>query len=94
MKPKLRPYPSGGAVEALARGEADLVVIGVSPILDVPAVALVGWLPPELQSYVVFTASIGAEARDVDAARTLLTASTSPAALELFKARGFEPGSH
>jgi hypothetical protein len=35
MKDKLRPYPSGGAVEAVARGDADLVVIGISPILDV-----------------------------------------------------------
>src|ERR1700704_2683814 len=33
MKQKLRPYPAGGAVEAVARGEADLVVIGVSAIL-------------------------------------------------------------
>ena len=44
MKQRLRPYPSGGAVEAVARGEADLVVIGVSPILykrREPA----GWLP-------------------------------------------------
>ena len=57
LKPKLRPYPSGGAVEALARGEVDLVVIGISPILNAPAVTLVGWLPPELQSYIVFTAS-------------------------------------
>jgi molybdate transport system substrate-binding protein len=94
MKPKLRPYPSGGAVEALARGEADLVVIGVSPILDAPGVELVGWLPTEMQSYVVFTASIGSAARDVDAARTFLTALTSPAAIELFEARGFEPASH
>jgi molybdate transport system substrate-binding protein len=53
MKAKLRPYPSGGAVEAVARGEADLVVIGISPILDVPGVELIGWLPPELQSYIV-----------------------------------------
>jgi molybdate transport system substrate-binding protein len=93
MKPKLRPYPSGGAVAALARGEADLVVIGVSPILDVPAVELVGWLPSELQSYVVFTASISAAASEADAARALLTALTSPVAVELFKARGFEPTS-
>jgi molybdate transport system substrate-binding protein len=28
MKQKLRPYPSGGAVEAVARGEVDLVIIG------------------------------------------------------------------
>jgi molybdate transport system substrate-binding protein len=91
MKPKLRPYPSGGAVAALARGEADLVIIGVSPILDVPGVELVGWLPPELQSYVVFTASVSAAASEADAARTLLTALTSPIAVELFKAHGFEP---
>jgi molybdate transport system substrate-binding protein len=91
MKQKLRPYPSGGA--AVARGEVDLVIIGVSPILDVPGVELVGLLPPELQSYVAFTASIGAMASQVDGARTLLTALTSPAAVELFKAHGFEPAS-
>ena len=94
MKERLRPYPSGGAVEAVARGEADLVVIGISPILDVPGVELIGWLPPELQSYIVFTASIGSLARQVDGARTLLTALTSPAAVELFRAHGFEPASH
>jgi molybdate transport system substrate-binding protein len=91
MKPKLRPYPAGGAVAAVARGEAEIVVIGVSPILDVPGVELVGWLPPELQSYIVFTGSIGVAAREADAARTLLTLLTSPAAVALFKARGFEP---
>jgi molybdate transport system substrate-binding protein len=94
MKEKLRPYPSGGAVEAVARGEADLVVIGISPILDVPGVELSGWLPPELQSYIVFTASISTLAREVDGARTLLTALTSPAPVELFRAHGFEPASH
>jgi molybdate transport system substrate-binding protein len=91
MTAKLRPYPSGGALEALARGEVDLVVIGVSPILDAPGVELVGWLPADLQSYVVFTASIGAETREPDAARTLLNTLTSPAAVALFGAHGFEP---
>jgi molybdate transport system substrate-binding protein len=71
----------------------DLVLIGVSPILDVPGVELVGLLPPELQSYVVFTASIGAMASQVDGARTLLTMLRSAAAVELFKAHGFEPAS-
>jgi molybdate transport system substrate-binding protein len=93
MKQKLRPYPAGGAVAAVARGEADMVVIGVSPILDVPGVELVGWLPPELQRYIVFTGSIGVAAREADAARTLLTLLTSPAAVALFKAQGFEPAS-
>ena len=91
MKPKLRPYPSGGAVEALARGEADLVVIGISPILSMPAVSLVGWLPAELQSYIVFTGSIGAAAKQHEDAQTLLNLLTSPAAIALFKSQGFEP---
>ena len=93
MKQKLRPYPTGGAVEAVARGEAALVVIGISPILYVPGVELVSGLPPELQSYNVFTGSIGAATRQADAARTLLTWLTSPAAVELFKVQGFEPAS-
>jgi molybdate transport system substrate-binding protein len=91
MKGKLRPYASGGAVEAVARGEADLVVIGVSPVLYVPAVTLVGWLPPELQSYIVFTGNISAAAKQPEAAQTLLSLLTSPAAAEIFKAQGFEP---
>ena len=45
------------------------MVIGISPILDVPGVELIGWLPPELQSYIVFTASIGSLAKQVDGAR-------------------------
>jgi molybdate transport system substrate-binding protein len=91
MKPKLRPYPTGAAVEAVARGEVDLVVIGVSPILNLPAVTLVGWLPAGLQSYIVFTASIGAAARQPAAAQTLLSLLTSPAAIEFAKSQGFEP---
>ena len=91
MQPKLRPYPAGSAVEAVARGEADLVVIGISPILYVPGVTLVGWLPAELQSYIVFTASIGAAAKQPAAAQTLLSLLTTPAAIAMSKAQGFEP---
>jgi molybdate transport system substrate-binding protein len=69
-------------------------LIGISPILYVPAVTLVGWLPPELQSYIVFTGSIGAAAKQPEAAQTLLNSLTSPAAIELFKSQGFEPSPH
>jgi molybdate transport system substrate-binding protein len=91
IRPKLRPHSSGGAVEAVSRGEADLVVTGIAPILYAPAVELVGWLPPELQNYIVFTGSIGAAAKQPDAAQTLLNLLTSPAAIGVFKSHGFEP---
>jgi molybdate transport system substrate-binding protein len=86
MKSKLRPYPSGGAVEGVARGDADLVVIGVSTIRSEPAVTLVGWLPPELQNYIVFTASIGTAAKQPLAAQTLMNLLTSSTGIALFKA--------
>ena len=91
MQGKLRPYPSGAAVAALARGEADLVLIGVTPILQEPAVTLAGRLPAELQTYIVFTGSIGTAAKEPQAARTLLNLLTSPEGIALFKAQGFEP---
>jgi ABC-type molybdate transport system substrate-binding protein len=84
-------HPSGAAVEALARGEADLVLIGVTPILQVPAVTLAGRLPTELQTYIAFTGSIGTAAKEPQAARTLLNLLTSPEGIALFKAQGFEP---
>ena len=68
-----------------------MVVIGVSPILYVPAVTLVGWLPPELQSYIVFTGSVGAAAKQPAAAQILLSLLTSPAAVAFAKSQGFEP---
>ena len=91
MEGKLGPYPSGAAVAALAHGEADLVLIGVTPILQVPAVTLAGRLPAELQTYIVFTGSIGTAAKEPQAARTLLNLLTSPEGIALFKAQGFEP---
>ena len=90
MKPKLKPYPSGGATGAVARGEADIVITGLSAILYESGAELVGWLPPELQSYIVFTGSIGAAARQADTAKALLNLLTSPAAVEVFRAQGFE----
>jgi ABC-type molybdate transport system substrate-binding protein len=77
MKGKLRPYPSGGAVGAVARGEADLVLIGIAAIVDMGAAELVGWLPAELQSYIVYAGSIGVAAKQSQAARTLLSLLTS-----------------
>jgi molybdate transport system substrate-binding protein len=91
MQAKLRPQPSGSAASAIALGEAELVVTGIAAILDVPNVTLVGLLPSELQSYIVYTGNIAVGSRQPEAARTLLDLLTSPGAIELFKSQGFEP---
>ena len=100
MKAKLRPYPTkagrtpsggDGSVEAVAAGEVDIVVNGTVVIAAVPGVDLVGGLPPEVQTYVVFTAGVSARAKQPEAGRDLLRFLTTPAAVEVFKAGGLEP---
>jgi molybdate transport system substrate-binding protein len=100
MKGKLMPYPTAagrtpsggdGSVEAVAAGEADLAVNGTVVIAAVPGVDLVGGLPPELQTYVIFTAGVSARAKQAEAGRNLLTFLTTPAAIAVFKAGGLEP---
>jgi molybdate transport system substrate-binding protein len=92
MKAKLRPYPVPGSVEAVAAGEAEIVVNGTVVIAAVPGVELVGGLPPELQTYVVFTAGVSATAKEEEAGKALLHFLTAPEAAAVFKAKGLEPG--
>ena len=100
MKDKLKPYPTAagrspsggdGSVEAVEAGEADIVVNGTVVIAAVPGVDLVGGLPPELQTYVIFTAGVSAVAKQAEAGKELLNFLTTPAAVAVFKAKGLEP---
>jgi molybdate transport system substrate-binding protein len=93
MKPKLKPYEAGDAVEAVARGDAEMVVNGTVPILSVPNVEFVGWLPSDLQSYFTFTGGLSASAHEVDAGKALLNFLTGPSAVAIFKTKGLEPAS-
>lgn len=88
MKPKLRPGTDTQA--AVARGEVEMTVTGIVPILRSKGVELAGPLPPDLQSYSVFTAGIGATTKDRDAAAALLKFLTTPEAAAVFRRRGVE----
>jgi molybdate transport system substrate-binding protein len=50
-----------------------------------------GPFPPDLQLYTVFSAGIGAAAKDRAAAKTFIDFLTAPAAVPVFKAKGLEP---
>jgi len=92
MKPKLKPQRDGNTVDAVVTGEAEIAVSGTVTIKAVPGVELVGDLPPELQTYVVFTAGVGATAKEAEAGRALLNFLTTPSAVAVFKAKGLERG--
>jgi molybdate transport system substrate-binding protein len=78
--------------ERVAQGEVELGIIVIPNILSVPGAELVGPLPSEIQSYIVFTAAVSAQSPNQQAARDLIKLITSPAAVLVLKAKGMEPG--
>ena len=78
--------------ERVAQGEVELGIIVIPNILSVAGAELVGPLPPEVQSYIVFTAAVSAQSAHREAASDLIKLLKSPATVPLLKAKGMEPG--
>jgi molybdate transport system substrate-binding protein len=91
MKGKSRLISGGAVAEHVARGEAELGIHQISEILPVKGIALVGPLPAEIQSYTIYAAGVGANAREADAAKDLLKALTGPSVAEVLRSKGMDP---
>ena len=78
--------------EAVAAGDVELGLIVIPNILSVPGAQLVGPVPEEIQSYIVFTAAVSANSAKQQAARDLIAFLKSPAAIAAIKAKGMSPG--
>ena len=78
--------------ELVAKGEIELGLVVITQIVTTPGVELVGRIPKEIQSYITFTAGVGAKAQAPEAARTLLEFLKGPVALPVIQAQGMEPG--
>ena len=77
MQGKLKPMEAEDTVEVVARGEADLVVVVATRIMDVAGVDMVGPIPEELQTKIGFAAGL-ASTKEPDAAKTLIRFLTAP----------------
>jgi molybdate transport system substrate-binding protein len=78
--------------EAVAAGDVELGMIVIPNIISVPGAQLVGPIPEEIQSYIVFTAAAAANSPNQQAARDLIAFLKSPAAIAAIKAKGMSPG--
>jgi molybdate transport system substrate-binding protein len=78
--------------EMVAAGEAELGIIVIPNILSVPGAQLVGPIPEEIQSYIVFTAAVAANSPSQQAARDFIAFPKSPVAISSIKAKGMIPG--
>jgi molybdate transport system substrate-binding protein len=78
--------------EMVASGDAELGIIVIPNILSVAGAELVGPIPAELQSWIMFTAGISAASPHKEPARELIRRLRAPATVPLIKAKGMEPG--
>jgi molybdate transport system substrate-binding protein len=77
--------------EKVAAGEVELGLIVIPNILSVPGAQLVGPIPEEVQSTIVFTAAVAANSANQQAARDLIAFLRSPSAIAAIKANGMVP---
>ena len=83
----------GGREAAIevAEGRAEMAIVFMSESMAVKGVKLAGPLPAAYQDYSVYAAAIPASSTDAPAARAFITALTSQAMAERWRANGFEP---
>jgi molybdate transport system substrate-binding protein len=91
LKGKSRLIQGGAVAEHIAKNEAELGIHQISEILPVKGVVLVGPLPPQLQSYTIYSGALSAAAKEPAAAKALLETLTGPGARAVLKAKGMEP---
>jgi molybdate transport system substrate-binding protein len=82
-----------GGGELVAAGEADVGLYLVSEVQSIKGVAVVGLLPPALQSHVVYATAIPASNKTPEPALAFLRFLTAPANAERWKQAGFESAS-
>ncbi len=82
----------GGREAAIevAEGRAELAIVFVSEAMAIKGVKLAGMLPAAQQDYSAYATAIPASSTDPAAARAFITALTSPAMAERWRANGFE----
>ncbi len=91
IKSKVTRPESDIVSELVAKGEVELGMVVITQILTTPGVELVGPLPPQIQSYVMFSAGVSANSKVRGAAKQLINFLTGPTAIPVIRAQGMEP---
>jgi molybdate transport system substrate-binding protein len=91
VKPKIKSGGAGRSAQLVAAGEVDFAVSGLPPLIDTPNIEWLGLLPPEINSFVLFTAGLSTAAKEPEAGRALLRFLASPEAMAVYKTKGLDP---
>ena len=90
LKPKTVLVKGGLAGEKLLTGEADIAMQPSSELLAVPGTVLVGPIPLDVQTYILYSGAVSIGARDQAAADALLRALWGPGKEDILKKKGME----
>lgn len=91
MKSKTVLVPGAEAGELVAKGEVEMGVGQASEIAAVPGAQVVGPLPGDLNSGIVFAVGIGSMNKNPAAAQSLIKLLTGPAGAAVLKSKGMDP---
>ena len=91
MKSKTVLVPGAEAGEMVAKGEAEMGVAQASELAAVPGIKVVGPLPGDLNSEIVFAVGVGSTSADPVAAKSLIEFLTGPVGAAILKSKGMDP---
>jgi molybdate transport system substrate-binding protein len=90
IKPKIKTFSSGtAALEAVANGEADLVIWVISSA-NGPGTELAGVLPTQAEKFNSYATGILTNSNQIQAAKALSSFISSPTSLAVMKSKGFD----
>jgi molybdate transport system substrate-binding protein len=93
IKGKLKQTPTGVFVGSIiANGDVEIGFQQVSELTFFPGIDYVGPLPAEVQLITVFSAGMAAGAKQADAAKSLMSFISAPAAAAVYKKHALDPG--
>jgi molybdate transport system substrate-binding protein len=92
LRDKTVKPPTESVSELVAAGDVELGIIIIPNILSVSGAQLVGPIPEEVQSYIVFTAAVSANSPNQQAARDLIAFLKSPVGLQSIETKGMVGG--
>jgi molybdate transport system substrate-binding protein len=91
VMPKIRSGGSRYSAQLLSKGEVDFAVSGLPPLLGPTNIEWLGYLPDEIQSWLLFSGGLSVNAKEPAGGRDLLRFLTSSTAAAVFKENGLEP---
>jgi molybdate transport system substrate-binding protein len=93
LKSKTTMTPAGEFRELLATGKVELAFVFPIVVVDDPRIAVVGFVPAELQNLadMTFLAGVNTSAKESTAANAFIQYLLSPAAAQVIRAKGMTP---